>query len=244
MWDIRFSGQSVVACVMRISAALLTFVMASGVSAGCSESAKRTRGEVEQDARDSVVTWRQKANDFASVSQVWDSRTALRVVDRPEELDDFRRQVFWLHDAVGACVSYKLESLRGQREARFSLMCQRGDAELSLVLDDARRFSHLDVLVTDRPATRQLRRAQAFIVGWLSWEQAQPEGLSAVQAQLLREQFGAGEHCRLGADLLVGPHEARTLLICDDMDDRVFSLRLDPFGAVESFHLHRADAPA
>jgi hypothetical protein len=196
-----------------------------------------------EDAAQALVrgaAFERKAADFTSVTQVWDGRVAASVVEDAARLDEFRSTVFWLHDRVGACVSYELEALRGHTEATFDLMCQRGNATVRVHLDEGLHFDGIEVYARGVRASSQVKMALALTNGWLSWGRDAPNFADSNTEQSLRQSFERGEHCRLGKDLRVSPRGASALYICEDVYDRVLTLELDEAGRIAKAQISAA----
>jgi hypothetical protein len=225
-------------CAVPLAAAVLYSLVWQGQAL----ERKAQEQEARQEATQRAAMWERKAADFASVTQVWDRTVALRILDGDAhgQLADLRARIFWLHQQVGACVGRELESLHGDYLATYRFVCQRGAVVASFHLDEEQKLESMTALVQGQRASTTMQLAQSAVVGWLSWEQATPDFLQPRLASALLEEFETGEHCRMGRDLLVGPGEARSLLICDDQPDRVLSLLLNKKGKIVAGHIDDA----
>lgn len=198
---------------MRSRARLLGVGLFVSLLTACGPS-EAQRLESAAAARAEGKVLHQMIDAFRSLTQVWDRRVALTIVEDPSRVDELGEAVFWIHDKVGACVRYEVASVRGRARTRFELLCQRGHAEVTFLMDAERRFHGLDFGVRGVKASPEVRRAGEAFARSLTVEA-----------------------CRLGDDLLVGRFGARTLLICQDQDDRILTLRLSESGELVSTHL-------
>jgi hypothetical protein len=200
-------------CAPSLAVAFLAFVLA-----GCGSDRSAREGAAKL-ALERGAAAQGKIAAFANLTQVWSHHDALLVVDDPSRVSDLKTVVDWMHDKVGACVSYQAASVWGQGQTRFDLMCQYGRAEVAFVIDGSRRYQGLDFGVAGVKPDASLRRAaESFVAGM------------------------DGTNCRLGADLLVGPRGLRSLVACQHEDDRILTLRLDRAGMIERAHLGPAQS--
>lgn len=192
------------------------------------------------------ASFESKAKAFASLTQVWDPHTARRYLDASSiHADELRASVFWVHEQVGACVSYELESLRGAQDATFDLMCQRGNVTLTVTLGQDLAWAGHEILARGVLPSPDLQMALAYTNGWLSWGQPVPDFVDARTADSLLLSFEHGQHCRLSDVLEVGRHQASALYVCDDIYDRILTLRLDEkTGKISAAQLEPAGMPS